>query len=131
VLEQRMNSVSEELNQSQFQFHEAGKKIINTAHVLELKENEIGQLRLELDTKENELRQLKEDIHAKNEQLISVENSYNEILRENDQYKTAITNDHEFISSLNRELSEEKQKNEHLQEQIRHNRRLLFRFTRN
>jgi chromosome segregation ATPase len=128
VLEQRMNSVAEELSQSQFEFHEAGKKIINTANVLELKENEIGQLRLELDTKENELRQLKEDIHAKNEQLIAVENSYNEILRENDQYKTAITNDHEFISSLNRELSEEKQKNEHLQEQVRHNRRLLNRF---
>jgi len=128
VLEQRMNSVSEELSQSQFEFHEAGKKIINTANVLELKENEIGQLRLELDTKENELRQLREDIHAKNEQLIAVENSYNEILRENDQYKTAITNDHEFISSLNRDLSEEKQKNEHLQEQVRHNRRLLTRF---
>jgi len=128
VLEQRMNSVSEELSQSQFEFHEAGKKIINTAHVLELKEKELGQLRLELDTKENEIRQLKEDIHAKNEQLIAVENSYNEILRENDQYKTAITNDHEFISSLNREMSEEKQKNENLQEQVRHNRRLLNRF---
>ena len=127
VLEQRMNSVSEELNQSQFQFHEAGKKIINTAHVLELKENEIGQLRLELDTKENELRQLREDINAKNEQLISVENSYNEILRENDSNKTTIVGDRDIISSINRQLSDEKLKNEHLQEQIRHNRRLLFR----
>ena len=126
VLEQRMNAVSEELSQSQFQFHEAGKKIINTEQVLEQKENEIGQLRLELDIKENEIRQLKEDIHAKNEQLMSADNSYKAIVKENDSNKTIISDDRDLISSLNRQLSDEKLKNEHSREQIRHNRRLLL-----
>jgi chromosome segregation ATPase len=128
ILEQRINSLSEELSQQQFQFHEAGKKIISIENLLDKKEEEAGQARLELDKRDNEIMHLKEEVLEKANRVASAENSYNELVEENEHNKMAITNDQQLISSLNQKLLEEKQSNEYLRQELRSNREMLYRF---
>jgi chromosome segregation ATPase len=128
VLEQRINALSEELSQQQFQFHEAGKKIVNIEHQLDKKEEEAGQFRLELDKKDNEIRNLNEELQEKNVRINAAENSYNELMQENEQHKTAIVSDRDIVASLNQQLLEEKQVNEYLRQELRNNREMISRF---
>jgi chromosome segregation ATPase len=128
LLEQRVAVVSSELNQAQFEFHEAGKKILRTEDVLEEKDKEIGQLRLQVDGKDNELQHLQAEINGKNEQMLALEKSLNEILQENELHKAAIANDREIVSSFNNQLSALNEENEHLKNQLRQNKEVLYRF---
>ena len=128
VLEQRINTLSEELGQQQFQFHEAGKKIISIENQLDKKEEEAGQFRLELDKKDNEIRNLNEEIQERNTRLNSAESSYNELMQENEQHKSAIVSDRDIVASLNQQLLEEKQTNEYLRQELRANQEMLRRF---
>ena len=127
-LEQRIAVVSGELGQAQFEFHEAGKKILRTEEKLEEKDKEIGQLRLQIDGRENELQHMQAEINGKNEQMLALEKSLNEILQENELHKTAIANDREMASSFNTQLAALNEENEHLKNQLRQNKEVLYRF---
>ena len=128
LLEQRVTMISGELTQAQSDFHEAGKKILKMGEVLEEKDKEMGQLRLQIDTRDNEIQHLKTEIHSKNEQMLAFERSMNEMMQENELNKSAIGNDRDVISSLNNKLIALNEENEHLKNQLRQNKDVLYRF---
>jgi len=126
--EQKLTSISEELSQSQFYFHEAGKKSLEAEKQLHVKEDEIENLQRTISSKETDLQRLQEEIHFKGDQLVVIENSFNEIKQQNEALNASVQDNQDIITSLRDQLAGEQQKNENLQEMLRKNRQILHRF---
>ena len=126
--EQKLTTVSEELSQSQFYFHEAGKKSLEAEKLLQVKEEDVENLQRTISAKETDLQRLQEEIHFKGDQLVVIENSFNEIKQQNETLNASVLDSQDIITSLRDQLAGEQQKNENLQEMLRKNRQILHRF---
>ena len=126
--EQKLTNISEELSQSQFYFHEAGRKSLETEKQLHVKEDEIENLQRTISSKETDLQRVQDEIRFKGDQLLVIENSFNEIKQQNESLNASVQDNQDIITSLRDQLAGEQQKNENLQEMLRKNRQILHRF---
>lgn len=130
IMEQKVATAAEEVNQAQSLFHAAEKKMFEVESELKSKQTEIEQLNRLVSTKESDLQRLQEEINFKSDQLLVIENSFNEIRRQNELLNASVADNQDVISSLREQLAGERNQNENLNVKLSKNSQILHRFYR-